>query len=493
MADSDFAGRVVEHVEGAFWRKHGAAEFVCPIDNGTAYVQRDGSVDCSTGCDPERLSAALTFLVETLPQRCNESESTRMAFGHMQTCPRCLAYTPAVRSAYQEVRRRFVASPVTSEGGGDLRGTRQYQERIEYLRVDALARRDLAEELADDGSGWDPEELADAPDVPERSVLTVPGVGPLMRRGWVTLVHGVPASGKTPLELLAGVEEVHKGNMIALIDYEVGPAYARALLLELGLTTEQMREAIYYRYSPPPMTDRGWQRLTENIERMQEETGRPWTFVGIDSLTKSMAQVAGADDNNALDTTAWYNSLPNRLRDADLAVLVIDHSVKGDSDKPSGSHKKNEEAQLHIHMRLKTPFSKKHERGEAALIVRKDRAADFEINAEVAVLHTTVGGSFHLDAPTPLAQQTGAMTLSTDLSRGVNPDEASLLDALRQAGTTGALRSVLTGSGGGARRRRAALDRLYGKRLVGTRPEPGTVGVRYWLAEFAPRDAEFLP
>lgn len=406
MADSDLAGRVVDHVEGAFWRKHGAAEFVCPIDNGTAYVQRDGSIDCSTGCDAGRLAAALTFLVDTLPLRCNESESTRMAFGHMQTCPRCLAYTPAVRSAYQEVRRRFGPRAKAVDGQSDesdqqLMETGDFASEKRRLRITSLARAQIALEGAAEPIGFLGSEIPDDDDDVIPSVGLIEGAFDedgrpqhLFYAGQLNGVHGLGGARKTNLSLLIGLQELRQGNAFIDIDHEIGRRSALRRLRMLGASDDHLGRFVYLR--PGGNLARDSLMALELVKR----TGAELTYAMLDSFNRHMRGLNTNDVGDVLAAMAagpdWYLAMW-----PEIAFNNLDHAAKGapDSRMPGGSPAKYNAIQGAQYLVVKGTPSDQHSDGHSLLKCVKDQNGYYAEDAVVARFEMGPSG-YRLCAPT---------------------------------------------------------------------------------------------
>lgn len=371
------------------------------------------------------------------------------------------------------------------ELGHDRAGCPYCERRRRWVR--SLVDRLEAEEQ-DDGAGWSPVLLSAAPDLPAPSLLELgEGTGDyLIRRGDVVNVHGVFGAGKTPLCYLMAAREVQRGNLVLLIDYEMGPPRARALLAELGLSGAQIDEGVCYVPNPPVLTGSGAARLMAELDRREETTGRPLAVVVIDSLTKSMSRLPGVSDNDAQDVASWYGDLPHWLRDeTGAAVAVIDHSARTDGPHPSGSHKKAEEADFHVWLRHEVKFSRaRPERGRSALVVVKDRSGERELDVPVAYLRTTgEGGTFEVEPAARPSEGDGEVDVPFDRMPGPPFEEEDVLRDLREAGTAGLMKTELTGRGAAGKIRRDALARLEkdGKAVV----RPSGRGQRCYAAEHA--------
>lgn len=354
---------------------------------------------------------------------------------------------------------------------------------VDCLRMRAWAR--LAVAQTDDGSGWAGVKLTEAPDVPAPSVLEIgEGSGDfLLRRGWVTLIHGRFASGKTPTTYLAVVGQVEQGRDAIIIDYEMGQSGAVALLRELGLTDGQIDRHVHYIERPPPLSPAGSRVL---VEEVAAKGMHDVAVVVIDSLTQSMATLPGASDNDPLNVAVWADEMPIWLaQEFDAAVVIIDHSNLNDGDRPSGSHKKREFPQFHLWCELKTPFSRDNpEAGRSVLKVMKDRSGERPIGSPVAEVRTRPGGSFYLAKPD------GAKAGEVEFHLDQQPEGGTLEDVyadLVKAGPEGLLKKALTGSGAAGTYRRNAFSVLVAEGRAVERPDPASSRARRcWADVHAP-------
>lgn len=363
--------------------------------------------------------------------------------------------------------------------GGSLSKGHDSMACPDCLRRRAWAKAAVAREV-DDGEGWAAYSLVHAEPVPEPTILWVGGRF-LLRRGWITLIHGAFGSGKTPLTYLAVVEQVQAGNAALIIDHEMGPAQAKALLLELGLTLDQIEAGVIYVNQPPPLSEAGRRRLIDQADAL----GRDLAVVVIDSLTESLTTIPGMSDNDSIDVAAWAQELPAWLRDQFYAaVLVIDHSGVNDGPRPSGSHKKREFPQFHLWCRKVTPFSKASpETGMSELWVMKDRSGDMPINQAVATLRTNET-TFYLAPEDPL--KAGEIEVPLDMQPMHSTAEEVYADLVK-AGEEGVMRSTLTGGGAAGTYRRRVLETLLAEGGAVEKPEPGSSrGRRCWADVHAP-------
>lgn len=354
------------------------------------------------------------------------------------------------------------------------------QTEIEIARAKARRRAALAD--GDDGGSWAPQSLVEVEPVPPPTILEIAPGDFLLRCGWVHLVHGAFGSAKTPLCYIAVVEAVRAGNLALIVDYEMGKSGAKAQLIELGLTEEQIDAGVYFCDQPGPMTAAAQRRIVAEVEKRGQEL----TVAVVDSLSESMATVAGSSDNDSLDVASWASELPGWIaKKFDAAVLVIDHSGVEDGPRPSGSHKKREVVQFHLWCRKDTPFSRANpEAGKSTLLVMKDRSGDREIKKAVAEIRTRPGGSFYL------APVEGTTADEVEIPGELQPENSTdeeVFEIVKASGETGSMKKEITGSGAQGTYRRAALDRLVAVGRLTVRPDGrGGRGSRYWVTELGP-------
>lgn len=374
------------------------------------------------------------------------------------------------------------------------RGTSWPSTEYELARLRARAEAEAVFDAEQSGTDLQPilSSLVDAEPVPDPSILRLPDRTCLLRRGWVHLFHGKPYCGKTPLTYLAVVEVAQAGGHVLLVDYEMGASGAKALLIELGLTEDQIRDHVLYAYSP-----RRWSQAQRDGLVAEVEARVP-DLVVIDSLSRSMA-TEGLNQNDATETDVWFHSLPSWAADQfGSAVMLIDHTNRADGPHPSGSIQKTAAPQFHVWVQNVRSFSREHEDGSSLLTVQKDRSGQRPLGRPVAELRTTLGGSFTLRAVDASAKPASGDEVEVDLGAVPYSQQIRIdvLDMLRRAGAEGITKTKVTdpsdnGDGGGAyaRDRRKALDWLEKQGQASWKKEPGTSrGQRWWAAEFAPGD-----
>lgn len=426
--------------------------------------------------------------------RCLRCRTSAIAhFGEPETEIRCGGgcTKPQILAAAQEYRRpaERLSGVRAEQPLPRVVDRRPAWPSTEYELARLRARREaealFAEEQGGPDDAWTPSLLTGDVLVAEPTILQV-GTGPfLLRRGQVSLVSGLPGSAKTPLAYLGVVDAVRRGESVILIDHEMAPAAAAALLRELGLSNAEIDMQVIHYADPPPLTMRTQEQVVAALE------GRDVSYVVIDALAGSMP--AGTSQNDAADVNAWFAALPKWFaKQFNAAVLVIDHSNKEDGPAPGGSVRKQGVPDFRMWLKLDQGFSRQHEDGRSTLIVQRDRTGSYGRGETVAELRNELRGDrsvFVLRPPGGSATaQDGVVDVDLSTMPAAHALRIELLDGLRTAVGRGLLTGEITGgSGAESQTRKRALDWLVNDGQVVSRPEPGTAkGRRYWAVEFAP-------
>jgi hypothetical protein len=400
---------------------------------------------------------------------------------------------PEILAAAERYVRRLATHPVARHGGtgrgvpaaGRQQAWPSVERELAFLRARAEAQALFAEEQGGPDDAWTPSLLSGSVQVAEPTILQV-GTGPyLLRRGQVSLVSGLPGSAKTPLAYLGVVDAVRRGESAILIDHEMGPAAAAALLRGLGLSGAEIDMQVIHYADPTPLTMRSQEQVVAALD------GRDVSYVVIDALAGSMP--AGTSQNEAADVNAWFAAMPKWFaKQFGAAVLVIDHSNKEDGPAPGGSVRKQGVPDLRMWLKLDRGFSRQNEDGQSTLIVQRDRTGTYGRGEVVAELRNELRGDQSVFVLRPPGGGATAKDGVVDVDLSAMPAthmlRMELLDGVRRAEQRGLLTGEITGpSGAESQNRKRELDWLVDHGQVVWRPEPGTAkGRRYWAAEFAP-------
>jgi hypothetical protein len=490
--------------------------FICPFGGGESVVHIEPdlaedqvSCECGDGTHTEAdVEEALRMQVRMLPRKCTEATSE---FGHYQNCQTCKIWSAADNRFAQAFVERFFSNPEAAESEeGQESGqgqdpvpecTRHHPRNYDrsqcltcvnrraYLRElsDEQVKQRRAEAADPDGESWAPSSLTDVSVPPPPSIMHVGGdlLGyDLIRPGYRVLIHGQPGCGKTPLCYLCVVQEVKRGNLAMIIDYEMGRPQSLAMLREMGLSNDQISRYVIYIDDPLELTVFGKRRTIAEVSAREKITGRKLTAIIIDSFGHAIPPEVS--DNWAFVIIAWFRSVVNWMRDqfTSSAVIVIDHTGRTDSEEPIGSVKKRGQVDLNIWLETGKAFDRNSPDGYSTLKVMRDRSGQVKKKTEVGKLKTTPGESFRLELPDPPDPD----AMNAKMPEGSSEEEV-LADA-DAAGKTGIMRSKLTRAGDIGQIRRVHLDKLISEGKIVEHKKPGTsTGKICWSARNAPQEA----
>lgn len=310
-------------------RDRGKGRFSCPSCGTVASDEYDYPY-CPRGCSEAQMLAAL----RARPASCEEDHSLFSGYNPMSKCLTC-------------------------------------QVEIEWARREARRVTQLGNVDTDEPTGWEPVKITDLPEPPLPSICEYALGQCLMTPGYVHLVYGASESAKTWLAYIAAVQEVQKGNLALIIDYEVGGSLAADRLRDLGLTDDQIDAGIVYVSPEMSLSGRDMGRLVDHIDGME----RTLTVAVLDSLGESTT-MDGLNDNDNNDMAAWFRASTRWLiREwPTCAVVVIDHLPKDKTDSPFpiGAQRKRAFPFALLSIRNVEPFSRE-KAGHSVVAVRKSR------------------------------------------------------------------------------------------------------------------------
>jgi hypothetical protein len=261
-----------------------------------------------------------------------------------------------------------VAAEVTGEGDDSFR-TRHLAVVLKWRWVIDLP------------PGWHPKILDLAADVEtlEPELMHRRDGVAMLYPGLVHWVYGEPESGKTWILLQAAAEELAKGNLVVLIDFEMDERSIRARLKAMGVVN-----GLLYVNPPGPMDEQGWSDFSTMLESLGV------TLVIIDGVTEAMG-LHGWDPNSNQDAASWGHCLRILARSG-AAVVVIDHVAKNHGTGgrgPLGAQHKLAGADVALEVHVKTKPDLKHS-GLLEILVRKDRMGALRAAANRAKLLSIV-------------------------------------------------------------------------------------------------------
>ena len=321
-------------------RDRGKGRFPCPSCGTVASDDYDYPY-CPRGCSEAQMLAAL----RARPARCEEDHSLFSGYNPMSKCLTC-------------------------------------QVEIEWARREARRVTQVENVDTDEPTGWEPIKITDLPKPPMPSICEYAIGMCLMTPGFVHLVYGASESAKTWLAYIAVVQEVQKGNLALIIDYEIDGSLAAERLRDLGLTDEQIDAGVIYVSPEMSLTGRDMMRLVEHIDGLE----RTLTVAVLDSLGESTT-MDGLNDNDNNDMAAWFRASTRWLiREwPSCAVVVIDHLPKDKTDSPFpiGSQRKRAFPFALLSVRNVEPFSRERS-GHSVVAVRKSRDGRLTSGDQVA-------------------------------------------------------------------------------------------------------------
>ncbi len=192
-----------------------------------------------------------------------------------------------------------------------------------------------------------------------------PDIGGLLYSGLRHGISGPPESMKTVVAWILAQERVRGGNTVAVVDFEMGPYATRRLLLDLGSTSEEIREHVIYYESPG-------EPAAADLTAMVEENV---TFVVIDA-TAGAYDASGLDDNKRQDVERFARAWVRPLFEVGITTVLIDHVTKSVETRGRymiGSERKLGGVDVHLGLEL---IGQPLTRGGSAVVkvrVHKDR------------------------------------------------------------------------------------------------------------------------
>lgn len=221
-------------------------------------------------------------------------------------------------------------------------------------------------------------------------------LGDFLYQGGLHSIAGPPDSGKSTLALFWALSIARTGRNVLFLDEEGGAEITAEKLAALGASHADLEALTYV-----PFPGRQWN--DDDIASLLDlalQTSP--ALLLIDSSAAFMAR-AGMEENSASDVTRfWSQVLTPVAREAQAAVLVIDHDTKSteQSRYARGSGAKLAAIDVQIKVSLDKPFSRGQD-GMLGITITKDRRGHLHRHWNVEV--KTSGGSispyFHRSVP----------------------------------------------------------------------------------------------
>ena len=153
----------------------------------------------------------------------------------------------------------------------------------------------------------------------------------------VNLFTGESESCKTWASLLAVTQEIHKGNVVCIVDFEDSPETTVDRLRQLGLTEAQITEGVVYCSPDSPFDQVAQAHLEGHLQHLCNSTKRNLTLAVVDSVNEAMS-VEALDPDVGRDVAQFCHGLPRWLKDGGAAVLLIEHVTKSSDSRGRGGN-----------------------------------------------------------------------------------------------------------------------------------------------------------
>lgn len=248
---------------------------------------------------------------------------------------------------------------------------------------------------------------------------------------YAALMHsiaGEPGSGKTLLALWLAIQVMRGGGRVLYLDAENGPRLVAERLRDLGADEDTLDASFFYYPADITLEAESLSRLAATVAEV-----RPVLAV-FDSFADFIA-AAGLEENSNTDCTRWVSKVCQPLKEAGVAVLILDHVPKG-AKGPRGAGAKV--AKMDAQWNLETTLEFDRERtGEITLKNSKDRECWLP-----KIVRFSVGGGV-------FARSAG--TLEDRGDDGLTDKQRQALEYLEGRGAEGASWSCLLDELGGSK------------------------------------------
>jgi hypothetical protein len=215
-----------------------------------------------------------------------------------------------------------------------------------------------------DRDSWLPLNLADLPQKPPvlPTLGAIDGIG-LLYPGKRHVFSGPQESAKTLAAYLLAIQTIRDGGTVILLDFEMGAYDARARLVDLGATPDDLSQLLYAEPDDPATDD-----------RIALLIGLNPNLVIVDAAAGAYA-VQGLDDNKRQDVEQLTNLYIRSFWKHGIATIMLDHVVKNTETRGAyaiGSERKVGGADVHLGFTVITPISRGHS-GLYKITTHKDR------------------------------------------------------------------------------------------------------------------------
>jgi hypothetical protein len=208
-----------------------------------------------------------------------------------------------------------------------------------------------------------------------------PYIAGLIYPGLRHVLSGPPESAKTLVGLILALTVQRQNELVAHIDFEMGPKRTRTLLEDLGATADEIADHIYTETGGPP-DEADLAHLTVN-----------GVALALIDAGAGAYNASGLDDHSRKDVETFGSTWIDPLYRASVGTLLVDHVVKNTDNRGKwaiGSERKAGQADVDLGLEL---IGKPLSRGGSALVkvrVHKDRpgwltrpyAAELELQSD---------------------------------------------------------------------------------------------------------------
>jgi hypothetical protein len=187
----------------------------------------------------------------------------------------------------------------------------------------------------------------------------------ILLRGRVHHIFAPAGVGKTYLVLWLITRCLSRGQKVLYLDAENGPRIISERLGQMGVSTEEIREYLYYLPFPTlDMSKNGHKNYMALIEKTEP------VLVVFDSWIKFLSS-AGLEENDNDHIAKWAAHFLQPIRNADITSAVLDH-VPHDGTRSRGASRKRDEVDVQYAL-IKTKHFDRANVGEIHLRLEKDR------------------------------------------------------------------------------------------------------------------------
>lgn len=191
-----------------------------------------------------------------------------------------------------------------------------------------------------------------------------PDVCGVLYAGKRHVVSAPPESIKSVFAYLLAIEHARAGGSVAIVDFEMGPTSARALLDDLGATHEEIGAVMYFEPDTEP---------TDQDIALIVRAGV--TLVILDAAAGAY-DTSGLDDNARKDAEKFARAWIRPLWQQGVTTLVIDHVPKSAETRGKyaiGSERKLGQADVHLGLEVIGEPLHRGSSGHVKARVHKDR------------------------------------------------------------------------------------------------------------------------